>query len=106
MFRSILYDCSTKFAGPKCAFAARGLSTERTIDSSPIVFENVDLNICNGYNATTGEHQMYVGKIMKVQESSPVADQSTKYQLTCIPGTHHVTCNFPPSPNPPRCQNN
>ena len=28
---------------------------------------------------------MYVGKFMKVQESSPVADQSTKYQFACIP---------------------
>ena len=30
-----------KFAGSRCAFAARGLSAETTIDSSPIVFENV-----------------------------------------------------------------
>ena len=61
-----------KFAASRCAFAARGLCEEKTIDSSPILFQNVDLNICNAYNATTGEHQMYVGKFMKVQESIPI----------------------------------
>ena len=43
--------------GSRCAFAAQGSGsdTERTINSSPIVFDRADLNVCNGYNVATGK---------------------------------------------------
>ena len=42
-------------ADSRCAFAARGLTSDMTINDSPLVFVNVDLNICNGYDNTTGK---------------------------------------------------
>ena len=43
--------------GSRCAFAAQGSGsdTETTINSSPIVFDRVDLNVCNGYDVNTGK---------------------------------------------------
>ena len=43
------------FVESRCAFAAQGLGSARTIDSSPIVFESVNLNSCNGYDVSTGK---------------------------------------------------
>ena len=37
-----------------CAFSVQGLAPTKTINSAPIVFEQVDLNICDGYNVTIG----------------------------------------------------
>ena len=43
--------------GSRCAFAAQGsgADVETTINSSPIVFNKVDLNVCNGYDVNTGK---------------------------------------------------
>ena len=41
----------------RCAFAAQGselTDDTMTINSSPILFEQVDLNICGGYDNNTG----------------------------------------------------
>ena len=40
-----------------CSFAARGPDTQTQLPinaNTVLVFENVDLNICSGYNSTTG----------------------------------------------------
>ena len=44
-----------RIADSRCAFAAQGLNADTTINDSPLAFVNVDLNICGGYNATTGK---------------------------------------------------
>ena len=44
------------FVDSRCAFAAQGSpGPDKVVNSSSIVFENVDLNTCNGYNASTGK---------------------------------------------------
>ena len=45
------------FVAEVSAFSARGPDTEMTMDineNTVLVFENVDLNVCGGYNNTTG----------------------------------------------------
>ena len=45
-----------------CSFAARGPGTQTQLpinENTVLVFENVDLNICNGYNSTTGNVTLY-----------------------------------------------
>ena len=50
-FRSCL------LAESRCAFAARGLEEDPgiNVDSAIVVFPNVSLNTCNGYDVTTGK---------------------------------------------------
>ena len=44
------------FVDSRCSFAAQGsYGPDKVVNSSPIVFENVNLNTCNGYNASTGK---------------------------------------------------
>ena len=54
-----LYHCNVcfliSFADSSCAFSAQGSgSGMMIINSSPVVFEQVDLNICDGYDVATG----------------------------------------------------
>ena len=42
-------------ADSSCAFSAQGSGSGTiVINSNPIVFEQVDLNVCDGYDVTTG----------------------------------------------------
>ena len=58
-------------AGSRCAFAAlgSGSDTETTINSSPIVFDNVDLNVCNGYDVATGKQITWSQVLNKLHSS-------------------------------------
>ena len=55
-------------ADSRCAFAARGSGSESTkiINDSPIVYNEVELNICNAYNVTTGK-RFLCGEIFLLQ---------------------------------------
>ena len=44
-------------SGARCAFGTRGSFGDRTIDNSAIPFNIVDLNTCDGYDATTGKYE-------------------------------------------------
>ena len=48
-------------ADSRCAFAARGFGSDSTkiINDSPIVYNEVEFNVCNAYNATTGKRLQY-----------------------------------------------
>ena len=48
---------SESFVAEVCVFSTRGPDIETTMDineNTVLVFENVDLNVCGGYNNTTG----------------------------------------------------
>ena len=62
--KSIL--CNLCFVGPVCAFSARGPDSEIVFnvdENTVLVFENVDLNVCGGYNNTTGNVMLYCKNI-------------------------------------------
>ena len=44
-------------ADSRCAFAARnsGSTSTKIINDSPIVYSDVEFNVCNAYNVTTGK---------------------------------------------------
>ena len=45
------------FIAEVCAFSARGPDTETTMDvneNTVLVFENIDLTVCGGYDSSTG----------------------------------------------------
>ena len=55
MSRRYISPDSHWFVDSRCAFAAQGSAgPHKMANSSLIVFENVDLNTCNGYNGSTG----------------------------------------------------
>ena len=53
------------FSATPCAFAARGSDTQTQLPinvNTVLVFENVDLNVCGGYDNTTGNVTLYCKK--------------------------------------------
>ena len=52
----VILNTNSFAPGSRCAFATQGSGpdTQTYISSSPVVFDKVDLNICNGYDVNTG----------------------------------------------------
>ena len=51
------------FIAAVCAFSARGPDTETTMsinENTVLVFENVNLNVCGGYDSSTGNATLEV----------------------------------------------
>ena len=65
IFGNSIIIITHRFADSRCAFAAQGLNADTTINDSPLVFVNVDLNICGGYNATTGKPNRVASDVNK-----------------------------------------
>ena len=57
--RKFMLGC---FVAEVCVFSARGPDTETTMsinENTVLVFENVDLNVCGGYDSSTGKVMLY-----------------------------------------------
>ena len=81
--------------GSRCAFAAQGSGSDsqRTINSSPIVFDKVDLNVCNGYDVTTGK-QISTWSQVRLSRRSDLFMVSLLFIKMCwVQG--HVACGVP-----------
>ena len=67
-------------AAPVCAFSARGPGTETTMninENTVLVFENVDLNVCGGYDNTTGNVTLYCKMLIWFSVEATTAQQVT-----------------------------
>ena len=82
------------FSGSRCAFAAQGSGsdTERTINSSPIVFDRVDLNVCNGYDVTTGRQITWSQVLTSYAHHSVTAVGNRLIPVGCVPSAAVAVC--------------
>ena len=83
--------CNLCFVAPVCAISARGPDSETVLnvdENTVLVFENVDLNVCGGYNNTTGNVMVYCKNVdLKV-----VGFPKLKINMLKLACNHYVTC--------------